>query len=240
MHLAAELLAKIFERVTQTGATDEPMFGLAAVASSPLQAREREPMSQQLTPQDAEQRYVQAMGPELGAVFHRLSKESGWLHQKWNEYQALFRTTAERIEMLNKALDGGLNLVRQSLCDDILLHICRVTDDPRDTLSVQQLLGTVNPVIRQGVRSRIDALRARAAFARDWRNRRIGRRDLDRAPELTAVPLSETSRQRLQDAFDALDDLLSFVENHYGRNQPTGYHDRGPADAEHREEDHHV
>jgi hypothetical protein len=37
----------------------------------------------EVTSQQTEEEYIQAMGKELGALFYRLYSECNWLHWKW-------------------------------------------------------------------------------------------------------------------------------------------------------------
>jgi hypothetical protein len=80
-----------------------------------------------VTPEEVEQRYVDAMGPELGRTFNKLFIEFCQLHVKWREYVTLFGTQS-RIDLLSKTATGFFGLIEDSLFEDILLHICRLTD----------------------------------------------------------------------------------------------------------------
>jgi hypothetical protein len=84
------------------------------------------------------ERYISAMDKELGEVFHHLMQEAARLHLKWNEYDALYSGRAN-IETLNRAAPGFFWMAQNALWNDLLLHICRMTDDRSDVLSVQRL-----------------------------------------------------------------------------------------------------
>lgn len=83
-------------------------------------------MSPQYSPDEVQQRYIAAMGPKLGPVFHRFFNECAWLHLKWREYVTLFGTSQSRLDLLNSTARGFFGVVERTLRMDILLHICRV------------------------------------------------------------------------------------------------------------------
>jgi AbiU2 len=175
------------------------------------------------TEQEMKQRYCDAMGAELGEVFHHLMQETAFLHLKWNEYERLFGASAEQIDLLNRAAPGFFWLVQDSWWDGLLLHISRLTDGRNDVLTVQRRPKLVKTAICNDVESRLAVLLKAVAFARDVRNRYIAHRNIDVALSRAARPLAAASRQSLRDAIRALDDLLHFVEHHFLGTEPTIY-----------------
>lgn len=69
-----------------------------------------------------------AMGPSLGALFWPLSFEVTWIHAKWLEYRKLYGASQERIDVMNEVAGWFFWVVDTG--DDVLLHICRLTDPP--------------------------------------------------------------------------------------------------------------
>jgi hypothetical protein len=177
----------------------------------------------QYTEPELKQRYCDAMGSELGEMFHHLRQEAALLHLKWNEYVKLFGTSAEQMDLLNRAAPGFFWLVEDSWWDGLLLHISRLTDDRNDVLTVQRFPKLVKIAIRDDVQSSLDALLKAADFARDLRNRYIAHRNIDVALSRAATPLAPASRESLSDAIRALDDLLYVVEHHFLDTAPTMY-----------------
>src|SRR5579862_352192 len=98
---------------------------------------------------DAGGEFRDKMGPDLGPVFFALFKEVVWLHAKWQEYRALFGHSPERVDLLNRNAAFFFRVVEDSLWEDVLLHISRLTDPIRsggnENLSVQCLPFLVNP-----------------------------------------------------------------------------------------------
>lgn len=163
------------------------------------------------------------MGPELGRVFYQLFNECAALHLKWHEYVVLFGTSPERIRLLNAAAPGFFKLAEDSLWEDVLLHLCRMTDKRREVSTVWKLASMVTAALRSEVQSRFRALSNATAFARDWRNRHLAHRNMDLALERSATPLAPASRQAVNEAIQALDDLLNCVECHYCDVAPIPY-----------------
>ena len=75
--------------------------------------------------------HVSKMGEEIGLIYDALWQEIAWIHKKWAEYVALFGTTPERIELLNQAAPSFFRTVQDSMWEDVLLHLARLTDSPR-------------------------------------------------------------------------------------------------------------
>jgi hypothetical protein len=179
------------------------------------------------TPDEVKQRYVDAMGPELGTTFHQLFNECAWLYYKWHDYVSLFGTSESRVELLNKAAAPWFRSIEDSLWNDALLHVCRLTDRPkvagRQTLTIQRLPLLVDAPFRPEVEKLGDVALEKCKFARDWRNRRIGHRDLRLALDESAEPLAPASRQHMSEALQGIADVLNLVEGHYCNVAPTPY-----------------
>lgn len=187
-------------------------------------------MAGEYTPGEVEQRYLEAMGPELGRLFYCLWNECAWLHLKWSEYVILFGSKPERLSLLNTTAPAFFRLIRDSMWEDVLLHICRLTDptqsigkQKKQNLTLQRLPPLVEPALRLKVERLLQAALEKCAFARDWRNRRIGHRDLGLALKGPAVPLAPARRGSVNDALEAIAAVLNAVERRY-RNMTVPYH----------------
>lgn len=159
-----------------------------------------------------EARYIRVLGPKLGKVYFELVNEHVWLHDKWREYRALFAGSEDRIELLNRAASRFFGQLDGILWEDVLLHLCRITDPPRvgshHQLTIQRLSGLhQGPEIQTLVDSAVEA----SAFARDWRNRHIGHRSLARAVDPAARPLAHASHASVETALGVLDDLFNAI-----------------------------
>jgi len=70
---------------------------------------------------------ISVLGPDLGKLHYALWNEIAWLHIKWAQYLALFGTTPERLELLNCAAPLFFRIVQDTLWEDTVLHLTRVT-----------------------------------------------------------------------------------------------------------------
>jgi hypothetical protein len=142
-------------------------------------------------------------------MFHALSDDVAWLQVKWAEYRELFGTSPERIELLNSAAGLFFRILQDTLWEDALLHLARLTDPPKTrgkhNLTIRALPELCDdPALRLRVSRLVDDTLAATAFARDWRNRHIGHRDLVLALESAAKPLSPASRGDVSAALSAI------------------------------------
>ncbi|MEX2181914.1 MAG: hypothetical protein WD771_07720 [Gemmatimonadaceae bacterium] len=160
--------------------------------------------------------YASVLGDEFGKVYFELVNENVWLHDKWREYQALFARSVERVEVLNSAAARFFGQLDGILWEDVLLHLCRLTD-PVEVMRHKQLTVQRIPLYVADVtrRATLEAKVAKAvestAFARDWRNRHIGHRSLNRAIDSSARPLAHASRASVEAALEGVDDVFHYV-----------------------------
>jgi len=176
-------------------------------------------MAVELTGDQVAQQYVDAMGPELGQLFHCLWQECAWVHLKWNEFVALFGTNAGRVDLVNKAAPAFFRLVQDSVWEGVLLHICRLTDPPKTmgkgNLTIRRLPPLVLSALRPKVEQLVETAQLRCEFARDWRKRHIAHRDLELALGGTAIPLAAATKNSVRDALAAIAAVLNVIQAHY-------------------------
>lgn len=163
-------------------------------------------MSITRTPSEAKARNVAAMGEELGTLYSALWQEVAVIHSKWAQFVILFGTKPERVKLLNKAAPSFFRLVQDTLWENVILHIARLTDSPRSlgksNLSIKRLSALVpDPALRTNLDALVSACVSSAEFSRDWRNRHLAHRDLDRATSDVADPLAPVSRAKSQRGF---------------------------------------
>jgi hypothetical protein len=177
-------------------------------------------MADNLTADEVRAEHFTTMGPHLGPVYHALWNEVVWLHAKWKEYKELYGEKPTRVDLLNRTAGLFFRIVQDTLWEDALLHLARLTDPPRsagkENLTLLQLPSLVDD---HGLRGHLDALltqaQAKTAFARDWRNRHIAHRDLAKALGEGAKPLTEASRNHVDEALRALAAVLNRVGAFY-------------------------
>ena len=181
-------------------------------------------MSTTRTAPEVEAEFRARMGDELGTVFYRLWNECGWLHLKWHIYRDLFGTSPERIALMNRAAPMTCRVFEDSLWDDVLLHICGLTD-PAQSGGQHNLTIRALPMLAGEIADRLEpaiaAARQKSDPLRVWRNKRISHRDLLVATNRSPEPLPPTSRQTVTEAIDALVAVLHIVEQHYCQNAGT-------------------
>jgi hypothetical protein len=186
-------------------------------------------MAIELSDEQVRQQYINAMGRELGQVFHYLWKECAWLHLKWHEFVTLFGTNAKRVDLLNAAAPAFFKIVQDLLWEDTLLHICRLTDPAvspgkRENLTVCRLPMLVLPALRPKVEHAVAATRCQCKFARDWRNRHIVHRDYPLALDKHANPLEPATIKSVSEALASIAGVLNILEGQYRHHEPIPYH----------------
>jgi hypothetical protein len=178
-------------------------------------------MANTLTAEEQRQEYIQQMGDALGRQFHALWQEVAWLYSKWAEYLELFGTSPSRVELLNSAAPGFFRIVQDTLWEDTILHIARLTDRPKSfgkaNLTICGLPSLVDDATtKESVSNLVQTAVQAADFCRDWRNRHIAHRDLALALKEGAIPLEPASRQDVKRALESIANVLNAVTAHYG------------------------
>jgi len=172
------------------------------------------------TADEAKAEHVAKMGTELGELYSALWQEIAVIHSKWAEYVALFGTSPERIELLNKVAPRFFRGIQDSLWEDILLHLARLTDSHRsmgkENLSIRRL--PLMPALR-GMSRPIEPLVAAALdateFARDWRNRKLAHSDLALTLGLQVQALASASRMDVRQALQTLSAVMNRLSEEF-------------------------
>lgn len=170
----------------------------------------------------AKKEYIVCMGEPLGKIFYALVNEIEWLYIKWKEYIVLYGTEKSFIDLLNKVAPLFFRVVQDLLFEGILLHITSLTDPPksagRDNLTIQKIPELVSDQrLTDALHSKIGVALQRSGFCRDWRNRNIAHRDLQLVIEEGINPLQPVNQKMVQEALDAIADVLNTVILHYNR-----------------------
>jgi hypothetical protein len=170
---------------------------------------------------------VAAMPGGLGAAMYKLSNDVQWLHFKWSEYRLLFGTSPETIDLLNGVAPIFFHHLQISLWDDVLLHLCRLTDPPKMGRYRNLTIGSLPPLVtdrslRKSLESLVNKATEKAEFARIRRNRRIAHKELPAVLRGQSEPLAPASRQHVEVALATLREIMNSVESQY-QNAPVFY-----------------
>jgi hypothetical protein len=170
---------------------------------------------------------IAAMGAPLGELHFALSNEVTWLHLKWKDYRTLFAHSQERIDLLNEAAPDFFGNLHRTLWEDVLLHLCRLTDPPksmgRDNLTILQLPLLIEDIgLHEQVKNFAALAAVKTQFARDRRNRRLAHLELPDFDVTDSKPLAAASRQHVEDALAAIREAMNCVEVHY-QDSPVAY-----------------
>jgi hypothetical protein len=171
------------------------------------------------------QKYIEHMGPELGLVYHALIYEMTLLTVKWVSYNELFGTKARRIELLNQASGFFFHFVQESLWDDILLHISRMTDPARmnrkERLSISQIPEIItDDNLREEISNLVKTANEKAGlYCRKIRNSRIAHKDLQQAIGEKSSLLDHEIKPNISEVLNALTKVMNLISIHYMKTQ---------------------
>lgn len=164
--------------------------------------------------------YKASMGERLGAVYYTLYSELVFLHARWDQYRHLFGSGEEIVDLLNRHAPFFFRVVQDSLWEQTLLHIARLTDPVKtgknENLSVHQMVELIeDEELKVTAHELAEICNAKAAFAREHRNKRLAHRDLQHALKESPEPLGRVSRAHVEEILAALVELMNLLEMHY-------------------------
>jgi hypothetical protein len=177
-------------------------------------------MNESLTEDQILEKRKASMGEKLGELYSLLSKELVWLYYSWSEYRVLYATSEATIQVLNSAAPRFFYYLDYLMWHDVLLHICRLTDPPATaghenlTLALLPLAIQDSPISGE-VATLIEIAQSKSKFARDWRNRHLAHRDLQKAQNPEAHALAAASREQVEEALASMAAVLNRVLGHY-------------------------
>src|SRR5665213_1119950 len=178
------------------------------------------------TAKEAKKANIAKMGEALGEIYSALWQEVAVLHFDWHEYNELFGAKPERIILMNEVAPHFFRLIQDRLWGTTLLHLARLTDpakspgNDKTNLSIKGLANLITDAkLKEQVSKLVDEAVKSTEFARDWRNRLIGHRDLKLALEQPTTPLAQGSRAQVKAALKAIADVLNAIEGHYFRSE---------------------
>jgi len=176
-------------------------------------------MDRYSTYEEAKRDNIEKLGDKLGSLFHELFNEVAWLYTKWGEYVELFGKAPSRINLLNQSAPMFFRIIQDSLWENVLLHIARLTDPPKSSgknnLSIQCLASLVDEEIKETISKQITNAKEKTNFCRDWRNRHIAHRDLKLAMGEQAEPLKPASRTMVRHALESIAKVLNTISEYY-------------------------
>jgi len=177
-------------------------------------------MAETHTAEEVRAQCVAAMPAPLGELYFALWNQLAWLHLKWNDFRALFAESQETIDLLNEAAPDFFGNLQRMMWEDLLLHLCRLTDPVKsagkDTLTVRRISELIpDQQLKVQVASEAENARDKTQFARNWRNRRLAHRELPPLAGETPNPLDPASRQHVEDALAALRQTMNTMAEHY-------------------------
>lgn len=202
-------------------------------AHSPPLPRSTEPVASRTSADEVRAQAIEEMGDDLGQLFFLLRGEVAWIHLTWSEYRSLFASGQELFDLFNATAPSFFAHLDDLMWREVLLHLCRLTDrretGRKKNLTLLALPPLIqDPDLRRQVDRRVQEARNATQFARDWRNRHIAHRSLQRAKNPNASPLEPASRKAVETALDVIRAVMHLLDAHYF-DQDTRYEMTQPA-----------
>jgi len=167
---------------------------------------------------------------ELQPLYDSLNHELIWVHAKWQVYRQIFAGSQEDFDLLNRTAPFFFRVLQQTLFEDVLVSICRLTDPAhtgeKQNRSLGQLLERLEaaapaPLFAE-LTTRLVGIGEGSAAFREWRNRRIAHSDLSTALRVTEDILPGISRADIETVLLWMRDFMNIVSA-FDFNSETAY-----------------
>ncbi len=174
----------------------------------------------ELNAEESRSAAITAMGSPLGELYDILYSQVAWVHIKWSEHRSLFAKSQERVDFLNEAAPAFFASLKTTLWDDVLLHLCRLTDPEKSAgkrnLTLQCFPSLISDTdLRKTLEGLLKQAKEKTAFAREWRNRRVAHRSFPEGITKDTQSLTPGSRQDVEDALAPIRAAMNCLERHY-------------------------
>ena len=167
---------------------------------------------------------------EAGELFYWVWNDVSVLHFDWKTYRALFGTSPERVELLNRVAGVFFGTVHRVLLYDVLLRLARLTDPAvtghrkdRENAGLRQLVEKLKPRLAPAAHSdleqQVDELVTLCGPIRENRDRRMAHSDLATALEYHPDPLPGVSRAQVEEILSRIRAFINKLEWHTERPQ---------------------
>ncbi len=158
------------------------------------------------------------MPPLIKEVFENLRYEVTWLHAKWAIYSQLFCCGEEQLSFLDSMASGFFVIVRDSLENELIVGLCRLTDPAttgrRKNLTLARLAETLKETdIATDFQSRFQKIDQACSPLREWRNRRLAHSDFPTALGQSRLP--EVAWETIDSALARVGGLMNLVQGHF-------------------------
>jgi hypothetical protein len=150
----------------------------------------------------------QILGCELGIYYTYIYNDVYSLIYEWQEYKELFNKSKKRFEIMNKSTGSFFWLIQNILLQNIILAICRLTDEIRPRkidkthLSIYILPKAINDnEFKVEINKICSQIRKSVCEIRDQRDSYIAHTDLDRIQGGSAIQIEFDSIENITDLF---------------------------------------
>jgi len=163
---------------------------------------------------------IAAMGPELGNLYHAISREVSSLHWRWGEYRVLFAEKPSRIDLMNQSAPFFFRVVHDAIFESTLIGIARLVGPPfsagKSNLTIRRFEALIaGASLKAEIAALVERAQTAADFAIEWRKRQIAHRDLHLALNVSPNPLPTATAEKVNLALSALHEVLGKVEVAY-------------------------
>jgi hypothetical protein len=171
------------------------------------------------TPEDMRKDYIAALGADFGSIYLHVFNEWCDLKITWKQFKNLFCSGPERVDLMNRCGAEFFYRVDRIFFESVLLALCRLTDPPmtgkKQNLSVALFAQFMTTDARkQQMGELVGAAIKSTAFARDWRNRRVGHNDYDLLLNGNA-PLEKATILLVDASVDCIYQILLYVNKEF-------------------------
>jgi hypothetical protein len=164
-----------------------------------------------------------SMPADLEEVYLALWQEVSWVHVVWNQYRVLFMKSEEQASFLGKMAPGFFRVCHDSLLDDVVLTLCRLTDPlkscGRENMVMQRVADTAtaagnDEAFTARITGYLKSATEGCGALREHRNQRLAHADYDVTVHLK--PLAGFSQQKIEEVLKSVRDFINTIAEQFG------------------------
>ena len=167
-------------------------------------------------PYDGAFGYHPLIPESIREIFMWLCQDVASLHDKWHFYLELF-TSVDSTRLLSELAPDSFIIVKEALCIDLTVAICRLSDPPltgkHRNLSFRTLLGECDDI--DGTNRMLEDFLAACEPVRQFMHKQMRENDLDITLEPDENPLPGIGRSQVDEILGLADRMLNVICQEY-------------------------
>lgn len=160
--------------------------------------------------------YNAALPENIREIFAEIVQDVVWLNAKWDFFLELF-SSQENTALLHDMALGSFNIIFDSIRNDVLIGICRLSDPEKTSRNVNLSLETLgNRCLHlDNIEALVKQFKEDCSPVQKMRNKKIAHTDLNTIIHPTDYPLPGISKIQIETILQEASEILNRIYSTY-------------------------